>query len=798
MKDSREFYNHVSTREAIIDFEEELTDDLTIQEAQALAATHSKTIFEVRLLIKMVLDHHEDTIRKRWAKKASTKRREVLKAVCDDLPADHCWNIYAATMLLGLPVAEKEYLYGYLWPHLNVEDLIKGDNLPLLLNTRGRTPVCAFVYEDMSSWYAAFEKPLVKIPNHLDGYMILHNQLSLEFYGKVVPIDREKDGPENPQFVLADVLRKTGKYVHIGFGLAVLHVQEFTYRMLLAFCYQILPEMDDKTLIKGSPEGYIVNAEPPQIKPKIPSGEWPSLSAKLALAPYTGQEGADFDFAESLIQAECSKCEDFIWFLREDPEFFDMAIRTRYNTRQQTSHTNVTEIRQSWASILWSVVHDAYFIFVWWDCALKQFRKARAMHQEVADDMAKNPNCLPTDYETELRVFLMGMDNIKIFHLAGLSELCRNDALLRKVFNFHDMSKNPFMVKREYLHNKFANVLEALISPSTCKMFGIEATVHELDRLFLKDSGKNCMTPELQEHLGQLALSSEVTRQVFLHQPRLHRNNMPKDCRSISKKDSIRRVSRMCRQTLLLTNTPPNSELVILCSTGMPDKDRFLYPVDQPRTPEIIKAMITAEQNLDEFWQTADKLFLNLSKQLEAMEGKPPAEHKPEKCAAAAAAGGGLHTLLKEHLKKPRELRRTAEDGSVAVSAFAALTLDGRRRRRKRFPPASGTEEPWRVPPRALRVVRALFYEPHPHEAAPDVMWKDFVFLMASMGFSVLRLGGGAWLFWARKEKVAREMLFQEPWEAEKEKMSPLVLREIVRRLEYHLGWRKEYFAAKK
>ncbi|EKG16871.1 hypothetical protein MPH_05852 [Macrophomina phaseolina MS6] len=764
-------YTSVSTKASIASLFQESSGNCQGLERRQVVKLRAQQIFDLQDLLNRILQQHELTIRKRWSKKSVPKRAAALAGACADLPAERNRHLHKATNLVQQDT--EVIMNSYLWPHLNVEDLTKGDNLTLFLNTRGHNPVCDFVVDDLNSFFAARNIGVIQTGSTDDvGYMLLHDQQSAETYGNEYTFLEDFTVKSAEDQELLD-RHHTGKAVSHATGCMLLHVQEFTYRFLVACCLQIIPNIGAEAFLNTSAQTCVACCKPPKLKQKAPSGEHLSVAAKLIIRPYAGREKEDLDFAEQLILAKKNQVEDFLWLLRQDPGVFESSIPQYNQPGGKAKGRTEIRTRSEYAYRLREFVRSSYHALILWDAALKQLRTLQNIYGRYEDEIFTGSGPLPHEYSVELIIFMWTLRRIEIICAANIELLFETHDALKKVFQ--PPSEYDFRVRSLYSRDRIARMVGALTGPRMRKLFGAGTFVHEIDHV-LQSHSSPALTAGIQKYLSDLAATSEVYRQIYLRHPLHECYHIAPRYRPITHEEGEERVRSMCKHTNLFICGPETLLFNDLSAfeSGVPEKGKFAYPIDQPSSPGNIDAMIAAEQRLDAFWNHADDWFwtkahdfMGQSANSESLSGNRDR--------------GGLRQLLKDHFGRPRDIQRT--DGPLP-------------RRRRRFPPAT---EPYRLPLRGYRVVRALFHAPRPHEQAPDVAWRDVVFLMTSMGFAALKLGAGGWFFSAKVENTSRVMVLQEEFgKKEGEKLSALKLREIRRRVEYHFGWRMELFSSAK
>ncbi|MCJ1453084.1 hypothetical protein MMC28_003429 [Mycoblastus sanguinarius] len=98
----------------------------------------------------------------------------------------------------------------------------------------------------------------------------------------------------------------------------------------------------------------------------------------------------------------------------------------------------------------------------------------------------------------------------------------------------------------------------------------------------------------------------------------------------------------------------------------------------------------------------------------------------------------------------------------------------------------------FKVGKRASRVFSTLFGRPTEEGIPGELPWKEFLYAMTSLGFSVQKLDGSAWIFSPVDEPLERSITFHEPHPVSK--IPFRVARRYGRRLEWAYGWTADSF----
>ena len=100
------------------------------------------------------MERYEDVIRKRWLEKTKVPRTNIILKAWPKMSPTHRPD-YEALRKEGPQLKSKgtRFRDAYVWPAINVEDLVRGKTFPLLLNSRGRNPPYMFSHADFEAMH---------------------------------------------------------------------------------------------------------------------------------------------------------------------------------------------------------------------------------------------------------------------------------------------------------------------------------------------------------------------------------------------------------------------------------------------------------------------------------------------------------------------------------------------------------------------------------------------------------------------------------------------------------------------
>ena len=167
-------------------------DLLDAQTVKRGAAEHVRKIFEHWSLLKHILERYEPILRKRWGKKSGEQRKKMLLSAWPNMPTAHRPDFQAlqrestAQRRGGTKVRDE-----FLFPYLNLEDLLKTKPLLLLLNSRAYNAPCVSAPTELKTAHLSPVSQAV-VPGYLSGYtMLLAGQTTKDTYGRLLSWDED-------------------------------------------------------------------------------------------------------------------------------------------------------------------------------------------------------------------------------------------------------------------------------------------------------------------------------------------------------------------------------------------------------------------------------------------------------------------------------------------------------------------------------------------------------------------------------------------------------------------------------
>ena len=779
----------------------------TVDEVRREATERSSDVFEKWKRLHDLLLHHEAVIRKRWLKKTQEQRKRVLLSAWPSMATSHRPDYQAfqkdptADRLFGLPRLIRPlrtttpYRNEFLYPYINLEDLLKTNNLLLFLNSRGHNKPDVFAYFDSKTHHLGRSTGAIQ-PAYLHGYtMLLTDQTTPTTYGRLIKWGRELEG-------FMQMLYGTG--FQPGEGLLVLEIQQTLLGFLLRCAENILHD-----LLPLQPQNSIPSALLTPASITQHNTEWPSVAATVSEAPYRVPVHFDFPRIQSLVDAKFSEAEDHIWSLREDPGYFQDVLREWGEHRHEQLQDSNGKLHSTlgkpefWGRVQREAIINAYLRFTMWDLArkdLSEFANVRAQYGSRIRLGRDEPNA----YEEALYKFWLAATDMRqqclqTFHRGTpCSPPLRNYYYRKRNRDPHDSVFYDIQIKDVGMYNYFLWLLEHLTHEDQIEFCGFSELLDELERTTRSSSqgsGNSHHQPIsswVAACLSDLAVVSELERQLNCHQPRV----VP--CCDRDEDELKQRWMPSFWVEGILMEADLELE-----NAGTP-LSKFNYPSAKARTATTVAQLREAEKYLDLFWKRIDEYFMGRE-------------------------GQSLHDYV--GIVNPRELERTLEwvepaplptpNDSPAVAVkelLAAFTIDEQSSEPQDIPPPKakvktrGIAIPSELeahdeldtpltptpPPtipvskRAYKIFSSLFHDPTQHIPPGEIPWTDFLHALSSAGFSIEKQHGSAWLF-SPPDSSQRPIIFHEPHPSSKIPIQ--IFRRHGRRLQLAYGWNADTFS---
>ncbi|KAK4034371.1 hypothetical protein C8A01DRAFT_39148 [Parachaetomium inaequale] len=277
--------------------------------ATAVQITNNREDVQTTFIeLQRTLGKFEFLIRKRWGKKKKlAERTKALQKAWPNMPASHRPDLHSIIEDRQQP---REV---FLMPYINLKDLVSGNTLLRLLNSRGRHEPCVFAQVDLERLQLATRSKKILQPYQL----VVHK---MDMSSSVLPPDAlygyvSLPTPRDARDVVIH------REVAGSEGVLVLEVQARLLNFLTDFCREILhdkrAEIDDERI-----------PEEPEPDPLPAHDETTDSIVWVALqAPYrTPHAAIDLHGMVDLAKAAADDAQMRLWTLRQDPGYFATAV----------------------------------------------------------------------------------------------------------------------------------------------------------------------------------------------------------------------------------------------------------------------------------------------------------------------------------------------------------------------------------------------------------------------------------------------------------------------------------------
>ena len=775
---------------------------LSYDESKLKAAQYSEKIFDAQRTIVTILDRYEEKLIKRWLKKTTAQRQKILMTAYPRIPSTHRPDFWAIRKENeGQVRAGTQYRDHWLLPSINLEDLSKSKNLLLFLRSRARNPSGVFVNADANSVHLGHVTQAL-VPPYLSGYtMLLSGQNTPKTYGRMISWDEDDTAFD---------MMSTGVGLQPGEGLQVMETQQRKLQFLQK-CVEII--LQDLALNDSS-----VPTQPtPTFEPSADHGsEWPSLTQEVEEAPYKVPDVFNFARLRTFVEARRNEGEDHIWALREDPSYFQDVIAEESEHRQEKILTENGKthpvLRQDtfWERVLSNVVMNAYTDLVAWDIVLKEIDSLidiRGQSGENYPGSELHGNFMQALAHFEHLVEQLIKGAISKWKVGLMASPPLRQLYVREP---QDPSNTRIRCKsRENSRKKDDHLLwllEVILQDDQLFLCGLENVCDELERETRSNRpSRDRISPYIANLISELSLLGELKRQIGLATPG------PKMTELL---DEEEKQAEFGRKTQLLSEVYGALSNVGkgLAGVGTP-LGKFNYPSDKRRTLATTQKMQLAEESLDAFWKYVDEhckktanktvhqmlIDILIDRELqrtcdwqepvdESLQREEHQKVEPTTSQFAALVFGSqtektmtFTPLMREKPKiKTRGIPQNSSSLTVENTELINLTND------------KDSKRIFNVSKAGFKVFTTLFYTPTENQSPGEISWSQFLSAMASVGFSINKLNGSAWVFAPADDDWKQSIIFHEPHPSSRIPFQ--VARRFGRRLWRTYGWTSENF----
>jgi hypothetical protein len=711
-------------------------------EVAAQARPLAGQVFEQYELLKQVTDGQFGRLYEIWKSMKKSARKQLLEASWNDVP-QHCrpdlasWRRHESDKTPGWTDQERE---GFMWPHVNVEELAKARPLLLLLHSRSNNAPGVFAEADLDSTKLG-KSCLALMPKYLNKYsMFFTQQDNAETYGRLVSWeDIEAQG----------LVGLDNQGTHPGEGLWVLTIQARLYAFLVDVARRILAQREAAAhdIVNGLKEGF-----------GIPDSDFVDLPTTISEAPYAAPAPTDLQRVLNFAYSMVWKAEDHFWALRDDPSYFKNSMQDwREHSRDMIlgeddqPHPSARNPAYIWSAAINRCIKSAIEEIETWNII---YAKAHLVAQQLEKHSASLTSNAPLPRDLALSIYSLyqHLKNIEGAPITALQTGALASPSLRQYFRLAPaegqddgtISLSPSSTPRSQEADDLIWTLTKLQDPEQRRLIGPIGLFAQLDhQLQASQAARTLVTPWTASQLSTSALTTLCLAELDSFRPWATHFASAMQEKQTAEILAMDWAMTMQRLRPIVEYDLPES----VTALAVPDDGKFDGP------PEL------AKKALDAFW---DKL-----------------RHGLERNKALTVRVREIFTALPA---------RRSKFGAGASSKRAAS------------PPRTKVDRRALKVFRALFHDPAAA----PGQTPAEVGWLDVVHAVRGAGLEVTRLYVSAWLFvpknqqaagqggGAKEAKVLPPSLFEEP--RGRGKMSAEEARWIGRRLNRAYGWGLENF----
>ncbi|WOO76897.1 uncharacterized protein LOC62_01G000510 [Vanrija pseudolonga] len=767
--------------------------------------TLASIVWKYHKQLSDIVQRHEATIQKRWAKKTKAQRLRILLSAWPNMLPIHRPELEAYKRRSPNPLDADERDV-YMFPYINQEDLVKPRTFPLLLNARARNLPCDFAGADLNAMHLGSVLGVISCKYLNEHTMMLNGMRNPDDYGKLLSWD---DHPEAMKWMVT-------KQFQPGDGLLVLEVQGRILEFLAKCAQQLLSDIPIDRLLS---EEYPVLPEP-SLAPEAATSLVNSLADLAEEAPYRLPRAIDLARIEFLLQARYDQAVDHLWTLREDPGY----LAEQYHEHEQHRHENIRDtlggkhpifaasrVDNFTSRVVREMILQASLHVVTFPELLAECRSLRRLHARYGAQLSPLDE-LPEPYLQAILEFRHHLQQASKQLFRQLRNSAPSSPPLRKYWarrpttNIDRIEAFPLEVSGE--PQALAELLWFLqtlwedgqvLSRLTFE-FVIESLIKHIET-----QAEQYVTNHLGTIIADLSILAECLRQLNSYYPWSQGYNFALLDRD--RKDRIRRATDARTEGLvkvhLALDHRNDLSFLAIANLANPAHNRFLYPVERRRSKENVDKLRQAEANLDEFWGHLDAHLRRHGYPLQPPAGRT-LQRTPEWVAPAKKPAASVKSVeatfldLRIGASPPSTTPDTAPKTKIKTRGTAVAAPTGAAPVPEAVATPTAPTIQFAVDARALKVFRILFFTPNVSDTPGEAPWNDFVHAMNSVGFQAEKVYGSVWQFWPTDtgNGAMRSIQFHEPHPVSKIPFREA--RRMGRRLTRAFDWTVETFALAK
>lgn len=797
----------------------------TLAEVECQARALSKSVFHSWNILNHVVCGRNEAIWRRWRKKSERQRKSVILGADPDIPPNHqpdqriimrllergycqCCSKAKPTFCDAVQARNEA---AFKCPHINLEDLVKGKNLPLFLDCRGRNLPHAFAHADLIS--CAVGRHSTNIPtSYLHGYtMYLTGQTTEESYGKIVYWKDE-----------AVEFGSVGQTLQFqpGHGLLVLEIQNRILDFLIKCCLGIFRDIPKDELLNLELAAPLEDSQALATTQEISRVQ---LSTMIAEAPYRLPTILDTVPLLALVEARRNAAEDHIWDMREDPGYFAATLTEHHEHRPELLRdldgkpNPILNDDRTWDRILSTAVGNAYEDFYHWNRLHRKIRQLASRfgrHPEVLSPHQR----LPPNLEYSLMWVYRTLDDLCCIVVRRfiVAVSCSHPKCARFARCPH--TSDTTTEAEIFIKGKFEPLLvlvRHLSRHENQSMEEIRGIVDDIQYYLDHDPAqKNVFSSFVQKLFSDLALITQISHQIdvfypwapffiheayeYVHEPRVSKTHV----------DTVIEVLRIpkvfdCNSLLNLRHK------------------KFYYPIGKAYDAAQVAAMQKAEANLDEVWVKLEIHFAShhprtlvhvfksyytsnqrgLRRTPAYVSSDEPGIKSRPKCLGASLNSNISFRSINAASEEPLKFTPQIKKPRIKTRGTPAPSDEAEQGQRKEAVEGENPDMPKKsdkeqlgidLGKRGRKVLATLFHLDNKRNQCGEIPWKDFLQVMTALKFTAEKLYGSVWQFTPTTGSVKRGIHVHEPHPSNKIHFN--MARMIGRRLIRTYGWTEDMF----
>lgn len=493
---------------------------LTKDEISALARKFSHQIFADWTKLNAILKRYEEVVQRRWMRKSAKQRRAILLQAWPDMAPTHRPDFVGFRKAFkNSPRSRTMLSKSYLWPYINLEDLLQRHLLLLFINSRGRNLPDGFISMDIEAAHLGKDwacdaagdgnpKNVYYDPKEHAGLVIM------ELHGAHDPCSygRTFVGGEQP------LLKKSAMKHHSTLGLLGLEIQQGTYAFLLECVKLILHDIEPSKF-------FTAPHEPAPPVPQQSLNDWPSFSVHTREAPYRVPQILDLERIKNVVEARRGAAEDHLWLLYDDPGYF---LDTLKDWKEHNAVTIKHSCSNCYNNIAVRMISNAFIYFYCWDHILRCLERLPPVEEQLkrADHELLT---LPPEEEVIWAEILEVVDWLQYEPITELRIGVPASPRLRHCFKLPEYAPVDPLVSYTWLppkskisdaERRVTGLVFALVDSEQRHLHSLNHIIQEFQYMLDTDqAASDLIDPWINSQIADLALLSELKLRIEGLQP---------------------------------------------------------------------------------------------------------------------------------------------------------------------------------------------------------------------------------------------------------------------------------------